>query len=761
MNPLESLFCPKSVAVVGASNRFGKWGFNLASTLLVSPYQGPVYLVNPRERRVLGRKAYAALEEVPQKVDLAVLATPADRSIALIRECGRLGVPNALVVASNFREVGEAGAQLEEQLVRAARETGVRLVGPNTMGMVSTPVGLEILFMPLGVKPGWVDVVSQSGNIGLQIMELSMKEGIGICRFVGSGNEAVLSLADYLTYMGSDSRSRVVVLYIEGIRDGERLLEAAARVSRVKPILVLKAGKTERGAQAARSHSGAVAQSPQMVSDLLRQAGMVEAQSTEELIDLVKTFTLLKPPEGNRLGVVTLGGGWGVATTDAAALKGVPLASLSQPLIAELDAVLPPFWSRANPLDLAGTTNRQAHLEVLRLLSASGEVDALVVLGMLAGMQKFLGQLARWKWIFLKHWFCEILGLPLRLVSGSQARSKTPTQTAQEKSTSRGFQLREFRIWADGPFMKEIKKIMRRDGKPILLVTYMPGTAVQMTRRFRQPIFGNPERAVGAMSGLMEYGRFLKEAGQGLLNPPEQAAVPGAWKDEVRDDRKLNEQEGKQILASYGLPVPRSKEIAREAEALPAAEEIGYPVVIKIQTPGLHHKTEAGGVILALRQAAEVREAVDRLKGRFPDLFQAGGATLLVEEMIGEGIEVLLGMTRDPHFGALLVIGLGGILVEVLKDVAFARPPVSSYQAESLWRSLKGFPLLEGVRGKQAGDLQALVRATVDFSLMVKDLSEDFASIEINPLLVLPQGRGVKAVDALFIGADKTQDPSR
>jgi acetyltransferase len=309
--------------------------------------------------------------------------------------------------------------------------------------------------------------------------------------------------------------------------------------------------------------------------------------------------------------------------------------------------------------------------------------------------------------------------------------------------------------------MKEIKKIMGRDGKPILLVTYMPGTAVQMTRRFRQPIFGNPERAVGAMSGLMEYGRFLKEAGQGLLNPPEQAAVPGAWKDEVRDDRKLNEQEGKQILASYGLPVPRSKEIAREAEALPAAEEIGYPVVIKIQTPGLHHKTEAGGVILALRQAAEVREAVDRLKGRFPDLFQAGGATLLVEEMIGEGIEVLLGMTRDPHFGSLLVIGLGGILVEVLKDVAFARPPVSSYQAESLWRSLKGFPLLEGVRGKQAGDLQALVRATVDFSLMVKDLSEDFASIEINPLLVLPQGRGVKAVDALFIGADKTQDPSR
>jgi acyl-CoA synthetase (NDP forming) len=761
VNDLESLFCPGSVAVVGASNRFGKWGFNLAGTLLVSPYRGRVYLVNPRERRVLGRRAYASLAEVPEKVDLVVLATPADRSISLIRECGRNGITNALVVASNFREVGEAGARLEAQLIEAAREAGVRLIGPNTMGMVSTPVGLEILFMPLGVKPGWVDVVSQSGNIGLQIMELSMKEGIGICRFVGSGNEAVLSLADYITYMGGDSRSRVVVLYIEGIRLGEKFLEAAARVSRNKPILVLKAGKTTRGAQAARSHSGAVAQSPQMVSDLLRQAGMVEAQSTEELIDLVKTFTLLKPPEGNRLGVVTLGGGWGVATTDAAALKGVPLATLSPPLIEKLDAVLPPFWSRANPLDLAGTTNRRAHLEVLTLLSASGEVDALVVLGMLAGMQKFLGQLARWKWLFLRQWLVEFLTLPRRLVSGGSDRSREGTSKAGGKSTSGGFKLSEFRIWADGPFMKEIKKIMKRDRKPILLVTYLPGMAVQMTRRFHQPIFGNPERAVGAMSGLMEYGRFRIQAAQGLLDPPAPAALKDGLKEEVTDLKNLDEQQGKKVLAFYGLPVPRFREIRAEADMLPAAALIGYPAVLKILSPTLHHKTEGGGVLLALQNTAEIREGADRLRGRFPDLFQPGGATLLVEEMIGEGIEVLLGMTRDPHFGPLLVVGLGGILVEVLKDVSFARPPVSSFQAETLWRSLKGFPLLEGVRGKPAGDFQALIQATVDFSRMVQDLGDDFESIEINPLLVLPEGRGVKAVDALFISAEKTQGAER
>ncbi len=391
------------MAVIGASNRFGKWGFNLAATLLVSNFKGPVYLVNPRERIVLGRRAYTFLKDIPGKVDLAVIAVPAQSSIAVVEECGRLGIRNVLLVSSNFKEVGEAGAQLEVRLAEKALAGKVRLVGPNTMGMVSTPAGLEILFMPLGVKPGPVDVISQSGNIGLQIMELSMKEGVGICRFVGSGNEAVLDLADYLTFFGHDPRSKVVVLYIESIRQGKKFLEAAARVSREKPILALKAGKTAAGAQAARSHSGAVAQSPQMISDLFKQAGIVEAQSTEELIDLVKTFSLLKPPEGRQLGVVTLGGGWGVATTDAAALRDLPLAALSPPTMEKLNAILPPFWSHANPLDLAGTTDRLSHLEVLRILSAGGEADALIVLGMLTGMRKYLGQLFRWKWLFVKH----------------------------------------------------------------------------------------------------------------------------------------------------------------------------------------------------------------------------------------------------------------------------------------------------------------------------------------------------------------------
>ena len=751
---LENLFSPQSVAIIGASNRFGKWGFNLAATLLVSNFKGSVYLVNPHEKIVLGRRAYPSPQDIPGKVDLAVIAVPAQASIAMVEECGRLGIRNVLLVSSNFKEVGEAGAQLEAQLVEKALEGGVRLVGPNTMGMVSTPAGLEILFMPLGVKPGPVDVISQSGNIGLQIMELSMKEGVGICRFVGSGNEAVLDMADYLAFFGHDPQSKVVVLYIESIRHGEKFLEAAAQVSRVKPILALKAGKTAAGAQAARSHSGAVAQSPQMISDLFKQAGIVETQSTEELIDLVKTFSLIKPPEGRRLGVVTLGGGWGVATTDAAALKDLPLAALSPPTMEQLNAILPPFWSHANPLDLAGTTDRLSHLEVLRILSAGGEVDALIVLGMLTGMRKYLGQLFRWKWLFVRHAWRSLFQLPRKLLAGDAGRQGGETGEKGEKGGKRkkgGFRLSEFRIWADGPFMAEIRKIMGRYGKPILLVTYLPGTAVQMTRRFQQPIFGNPERAVVSMSGLMEYGGYLNEVKRGLLAIPEKIPLRESLPDDVKTVEVPDEFQGKKILAHYEIAIPRNGIARDEAEAVTLAGQIGFPAALKILSAEIQHKTDAGGVLLHLENEEEVKAAVQKIKKRFPSLFQTNGPSLLVEEMIAEGVEVLLGMTQDLHFGPLLVIGLGGILVEVLKDAAFAYPPISPYQAERMWRSLKGFSILKGVRGRPPADFPALIQTTVDFSGLIEEMGRDFESIEINPLLVLPQGRGVRAVDALFI----------
>ncbi len=575
---LHSLFFPEAIAIVGASNRFGKWGFNLSATLLVSPFPGPVYLVNPNERFILGKRTFPNLNSLPGKVDLAVLAVPSLKTIPLVEECARLGIPNALVVASNFKEMGDEGARLEEKLTRTAMEGGVRLVGPNTMGMVNTRAGLEILFIPPGVTAGPVDVISQSGNIGVQIMDLGMKEGIGISRFIGSGNEAMLGVEDYLTYFGLDDYSRVIVLYLEGIRNGERFLQAAREITPYKPVLALKAGKTFHGSQAARSHSGAVAQSPKMISDLFKQVGIIEAQSTEELIDLIKTFSLIKPPEGNRLGVVSLGGGWGVATTDAAALKGLTLPTLSAPLVERLNPLLPPFWSHQNPLDLAGTTNRRSHIEVLRTLSASGEIDAIVALGMLTGLKKFLAQVSRWKRLILKQKVRSFFSWPIKILKKSP--SSNLKKTSKGEKNKQGIQKKDLHLWRDSGFIKEIQGIMEIYKKPILLVTFLPGTAVQMTRRFGLPVFGNPERAVGSMAGLIEYGQFVRYAQQGHFTPP---PVNGPQETSFLHTKdSLNEYQGKQILTDYKITVTRERPATNINEALSMAKEIGYPVAVKI-----------------------------------------------------------------------------------------------------------------------------------------------------------------------------------
>jgi acetyltransferase len=754
MNPanLHPLFFPRSIAIVGASNRLGKWGFNLSATLLSSPFTGKVFLVNPGERLVLGQKSFPSLQALPEKVDLAVLAVPADQTPAIIEECGRLSISQALVVSSNFREVGPAGAALEEKLAEAGRMGGVSIVGPNTMGLVSTPVGMEILFMPLQVKPGPVDVISQSGNIGIQLMELGMKEGIGICRFVGSGNEALLGVEDYLAYFGGDSQSRVIVLYLESIRNGEAFLREAMKITPHKPVLALKAGKTAPGSRAARSHSGAVAQSPKVISDLFRQAGIVEAHSTEELIDLMKTFSLIQPPKGNRLAVVTLGGGWGVATTDAAALKGLYLPPLSEGLIRQLDSFLPPFWSRQNPLDLAGTTHRRSHLKVLSLLSASSEIDAMIVLGMLTGMRKFLGQIAVWKGLLIKHYLKRLLYWPARKKAPRPSQASTASNQSPGAGRQKGFRLKEFQLWRDSRFVEEVSRDMKKSGKPILLVTFLPGMAVTMTRRFKQPIFANPERAVGAMSGLMEYSRFREEVGKGLRRVTAKLEPPLDWNYPKSPGQVIDEFQGKKILSSYGIPVTREGKANDKETVLELAAEIGYPLALKILSPEILHKTEAGGVVLSLKNQTALEKAFEGLVAKFPEISDPNRPECLrVQEMASGGVEVFFGMSRDPHFGPLLILGLGGVLVEVLKDVVFAKPPLTAYQAEKCWRSLKGATLLDGFRGNPPADLPALVEATVRFSHLIVRFGPELEEIDCNPVLVLPHGQGVKVLDALMI----------
>jgi acyl-CoA synthetase (NDP forming) len=378
----------------------------------------------------------------------------------------------------------------------------------------------------------------------------------------------------------------------------------------------------------------------------------------------------------------------------------------------------------------------------------------VIALGMLAGLKKYLQQLSKWKGIILKHRiksFFPRLFHSLKKFPGLSFKKAPEPKPDKPKG---GFRKKEFHLWKDGSFVKETKRIMEAYKKPILLVTFLPGTAVSMTRQFGLPIFGNPERAVGSMQGLIEYGRFVKEARQGLFTPPS-AKVP-LKPANFTGDESLDEHRGKQILSQYGIPVTREGAARTREEILSVAEDIGFPVAVKILSPSIRHKTDRGGVILSISNKEELDRAVSLMEERFPALKDAGQPErILVQEMVSPGTEVLLGMVNDPQFGPLLVIGLGGVLVEVLKDVAFAKPPITVYQAQQLWRSLRGSVILDGVRGKPPADLQALVEATVHFSCLVEDLGRNFEGIDINPLMVFPEGQGVKALDALFVAKSR------
>jgi len=466
----------------------------------------------------------------------------------------------------------------------------------------------------------------------------------------------------------------------------------------------------------------------------------------------MKTFSLIHPPQGDRLAVVSLGGGWGVATTDAAALKGLTLPALSPSMLDQLNPLLPPFWSRQNPLDLAGSTNRRAHLEVLRILTECEEIDALVALGMLAGLRKSFSQLIHWKGLFaklfLKTIFIGLLGFLKR-----PGRKKTAArQKTGAPSKKGGFRIRDFQLWRDSHFMDRVRGLMKTSGKPILLVTFMPGFAVRMTRRFHQPIFGNPERAVGAISGLMQYGRFLNEGRQGSLQAESIVSRKETMPEFSDDLSSLDEFQGKKILAHYGIRTVREGIAAHRTEALRLAGEIGYPLALKIHSQNILHKTDLGGVILNINHEEELIQSISALEAKFPELHDpTGRAGFLIQEMVTEGVEVLLGMSSDPQFGPLLVLGLGGILVEVLKDVVFAKPPVTRLQAERLWTSLQGAALLSGFRGRPPADFPALIEATINFSYLIDELQDKFKEIDVNPLMVLGPGKGVRALDALFI----------
>jgi acyl-CoA synthetase (NDP forming) len=482
LEKLDTLFNPKSIALIGASNNPFKWGFIVPTNILTGQYKGKLFLVNPKEKKVLDRVVYPSINAIPEDIDVALIATPSDTVASIMEDCVKKGAKAAIVITAGFSETGEEGAKLEKEVANIAKKGGIVLVGPNTMGVYSASLSLYALMPPVRPKPGGVALVSQSGNLGTQLLDMGEPVGIGFTKFVSSGNEASTRCEDYIEYFGKDPETKVILAYIEGLKDsdgGSKFMEVAKEITKKKPMIVFKAGRSEAGARAARSHSGAIAGSKQIYEAAFKQVGIIQASTIEQLLDLAKAFEGSPLPKGKRVGILTWGGGYGVITADACEEAGLEVAKLSPNLIAEFDKILPPYWSKGNPVDLVGTLDRKAHMKCLDLLVSSNEVDATIALGLIAGTSRFV-----------------------ELIKNSPVLPDIKGADAFIQLFEKG----------DEDSINEISRLIAQYKKPVVTVTLTSAGNVANEKQMREKnilVYSTPEKATKSLSKLYEYQRYL------------------------------------------------------------------------------------------------------------------------------------------------------------------------------------------------------------------------------------------------------------
>jgi acetyltransferase len=687
----EAFFRPRQVAVVGASSQPGKVGYDVLANLLGNGFQGQVIPVNPHGGEILGAPVLKSIHELPPDLDLAVVAVQAALVPQAVRDLAARGAKAVVVVSAGFKEVGGSGAGLERELKEVVRQNpGLRLIGPNCVGIIDTTVGLNASFAGAMPNRGNLGFFSQSGAMCLAILDWSLDNNIGFSKFVSLGNKADLTEVEMLELMAADPETKVILGYLEAVEDGRRFMETARRITRVKPVVLVKSGVTGAGARAASSHTGALAGADAAYEAAFRQCGVQRAHSMRELFNLAVALANQPLPAGRGLGILTNSGGPGIICADAAEINGLHLVGLRPETAQELRSFLPEIASVYNPVDTTGGASARTYGRCLTTLVADPNVDGSVVI-------------------------------------------VTPTATLQPLDVA-----------------KEICAVAT--AKPVFAVL-MGHHSVQQGRDYCQahglPAYEFPEEAVQAWRGMLDYRLWLEAVPLAPdLVPGDRETVARIIAGLRRQGRlHMNELEARTCLAAYGVSVARALAAATSEEAVAAARELGLPVAMKIDSPGISHKSDVGGVRVNLASEAAVAEAflemTSRIQRQSPEAWIRG---VLVQEMVGGGRETIVGLSRDPQFGHLLMFGLGGIYVEVLQDVAFRVAPVARAEALEMVRSIRSFPLLRGVRGEPPADLAALGQALLALGSLAHDFPE-VAEADINPLMVLPRGRGAVAVD--------------
>ncbi|MBD3867121.1 MAG: acetate--CoA ligase family protein [Acidobacteria bacterium] len=688
---LDGLFRPRSVAVIGASRRVNSIGGEILRALVEFGFSGPVYPVNPGAVAVHSMKTYPTLESIPDPVDLAVIVVPRDHVLGVIEECGRKGVLGVVVITAGFKEVNSEGARLEQEIVKRLEHYNMRMIGPNCMGIINTEpeYKLNASFAATVPERGNVGFISQSGALGEAILAHASENNLGVSMFASMGNKADVSGNDLLEYWERNPDVEVILMYLESFGNPKRFTTLARRITRKKPILTVKAGRTAAGALAASSHTGSIVGKDIATTSLLEQCGVIRVSSLEEMFVKASALANQPIPAGDRIAIVTNAGGPGILCTDSLIGAGIEIPELSKRTRTAIAKVLPPEASTRNPVDMIASADASRYKAVLETVKKDPNVDAIVA-------------------IFVS---------PIMIDAYEVARAIAEA--------------------ADGT-------------KPILSVfmgKQRSDEGAELLRSRRVPVYRFPEEAASAMSALTTY-RKLRERPQGKMvrykvdRPAAQRVIDTARK---AGRTELRPGEVRELLAAYRFPLAPARTAATAAEAIEAAMDLGYPVVLKIESEKIFHKTDVGGVKVDLRNADEVAAAYKglcSLKSEDPDL------RVTVQPMVRGGQEVILGMTRDPQFGPLLMFGLGGIFVEIMKDVAIRIHPLTDEGAKLMIRKIKGYPLLAGYRGEKAVNMQLLVESLLRLSQMVADLEPDLAEMDLNPFIVTPERKNSLIVDA-------------
>ena len=693
---ISALLSPNSVALVGASDDVTRIGGRPLRYLRESGFAGAVYPVNPKRETVQGLKAYASIGVLPQAPDVAILAVPAAATVQAVRECAERGVKAAIVFSAGFAETDEAGRAMQDEMIGIARESGMRLLGPNCLGVFNSSIGFYGTFSAMLdsglVTPGPIGIVSQSGAYGSHLMYLARLRGLGMNHLVTTGNECDINVAEALRWMVEQPDINVVMAYAEGIRDRDTFIEALeiARERR-KAIVFMKVGRSEVGAHAVSSHTAALAGSDAVFDAVFRQYGVWRASTTAEQIDIAAACSRGVYPKSNSLGIFTMSGGFGIQMADDAETAGLDVKPMPEKAQQELKAMLP-YASPVNPVDA----------------TAQAVTDLPLMTSFISAM------LEKGDYGF----FAGIFGSgPASPTFSGKLRQALETAAASSRDTIMALTMTApdeiVRTYEDKGF------IVAQDGSALM-------------------------KTLGAMVHFKES--FDRAAGRKPdLSPGEKIALSG---------ESLSEREAKPILAKAGVTFPKEALIKPGDDAGIVSASVGFPVVLKISSPDIAHKTEIGGVIVGVKDETEAREAAAtifaRARERRPDARVEG---ILVSPMISGGVEIIAGVVRDPAFGPVVMFGLGGVFVEVLKDVTFRAAPFDVPEAHRMIREIRGFAMLEGVRGAAPSDIDALAKMLSALSAFAAANADTVESIDLNPVRVMEKGKGVVALDALIVPA--------